>query len=291
VDWDDLKVFRAVASAGSLAGGARRVAVSQATAWRRVRALEATLRVALFDRGPTGYVLTSAGSALLVTADQVARSIDAARGRVAEAPDEVAGEVRVAAPEFVGSLITAELPALARRHPRLVVELLTGSPAAGLLVRDVDVAIRAERIAGAGFTLDAVYAIPFALYASAAYLGRHGAPAAIDDLAGHRLIAFDHSMAHVAPKAWLRSGGRGATIVFRSNSPQARLRAAQAGLGLAMLPEPLARGARGLRCALPAAAVGRLDLMLLVATASRRDPRVAAVRDLAAGALEEAARR
>ena len=118
-------------------------------------------------------------------------------------------------------------------------------------MRDVDVAIRAERVAGSGFTLEGAYAIPFALYASAAYLRRHGTPRVIDDLRGHRLVAFDHSMAHVAPKPWLRGGGRGATIVFRSNSPHARLRAAQDGLGLAMLPEPLARTARGLRCALP----------------------------------------
>ena len=291
MDWNDLKVFRAVASAGSLAGGARRVAVSQATAWRRIRALEAALRVPLFDRQPTGYVLTPAGAALLGTADDVARTIDAARGRVADASHDVAGEVRVAAPEFVGGMIATALPQLARRHPRLAVELLTGSPAAGLLVRDVDVAVRAERVAGTGFTLERVYAIPFALYASAAYLRRHGTPRAIDDLRGHRLIAFDHSMAHIAPKPWLRGGGRGATIVFRSNSPHARLRAAQDGLGLAMLPEPLARTARGLRCALAASSVGRLDLMLLVATALRRDARVLAVRDVAAAALAEAAGR
>ena len=279
MDWDDLKVFLAVASAGSLAGGARRLDVSQATTWRRIRALEDALKVTLFERKPTGYVLTPLGTSLLEAVDGVQRTIDAAQGRLADAPDSLAGEVRVAAPEFVGLMLAHRLPELAASHPRLVVELLAGSPAAGLMVRDVDVAIRAERMLGGGFALESVFAVSFGLYASPAYLRRHGRPRGIDDLKGHRLIGFDHSMAHVAPKPWLRAGGRGATIAFRSNSPHARLLACSAGLGLAMLPEPLARHAPGIRPAVPSGEVGRLDFMLFVSAALRREPRVTAVRD------------
>jgi DNA-binding transcriptional LysR family regulator len=130
-----------------------------------------------------------------------------------------------------------------------------------------------------GFALESVFAVAFGLYASPSYLRRHGRPRAIDDLKGHRLIGFDHSMAHVAPKPWLRAGGRGATIAFRSNSPHARLIACSAGLGLAMLPEPLARHAPGILPALDSAEVGQLDLMLFVSAALRREPRVTAVRD------------
>ena len=272
-------MFLAVASAGSLAGGARRLDVSQATTWRRIRALEDALKVTLFERKPTGYVLTPMGASLLEAVDGVQRTIDAARGRLADAPDSLAGEVRVAAPEFVGLMLARRLPELAAAHPRLIVELLAGSPAAGLMVRDVDVAIRAERMLGGGFALEGVFAVGFGLYAAPAYLRRHGRPRAIDDLKGHRLIGFDHSMAHVAPKPWLRAGGRGASIAFRSNSPHARLLACSAGLGLAMLPEPLARHASGIQPALPSAQVGRLDLMLFVSAALRREPRVSAVRD------------
>jgi molybdate transport repressor ModE-like protein len=288
VNWDDLKVFLAVASAGSLAGGARRLGVSQATTWRRIRALEDAMKVTLFERKASGYVITPVGSKLLGAIDGVQRTIEVAQGRLADAPDALAGEVRVAAPEFVGLMMTRRLPELAVRHPGLVVELLTGSPAAGLVVRDVDIAIRAERMLGGGFVLEKVFAVPFALYASPAYLRRFGRPRAIDDLKGHRLIGFDHSMAHIAPKPWLRAGGRGATIAFRSNSPHARLLAARAGLGLAMLPEPLAREAEGLKEVLPSAAVGRLDLMLLVSAELRREPRVTVVREFLAEVLATA---
>lgn len=286
MDWDDLKVFLAVASAGSLAGGARRLGVSQATVWRRVRALEDALRVTLFERRPGGYTLTAVGTNLLEAVDGVQRTIESARGRLADEPVEVEGEVRVAAPEFVGLMVAEHLPALAQRHPRLVIELLTGSPAAGLLARDVDIALRVERKAGTGFVLEGVFPVPFALYASPAYLKRRGAPRAIDDLKGHALVAFDHSMAHVAPKPWLRSGGRGATIAFRSNSPHARLLAARAGLGLAMLPEPLVRDAHGLRLALPTEQVGKLDLMLFVSSELRREARVTAARDFLVDLLQ-----
>jgi len=279
MDWEDLRVFLAVAGAGSLAGGARRLSVSQATAWRRIQALENSLRVTLFDRRPGGYVLTSVGTNLLRAVDGVQRTIEGARGQLTDEPEAIQGEVRVAAPEFVGLMLAERLPQLAARHPHLVIELLTGSPAAGLLVRDVDIAFRVERMLGGGFALEGVFPIPFGLYASPGYLKRFGSPRAIDDLHGHRLIGFDHSMAHVAPKPWLRSGGRGAVIAFRSNSPYARLLAARAGLGLAMLPEPLVRDSPGIRLALPSAQVGKLDLMMFVSAELKREPRVTAARN------------
>ena len=279
MNWDDLKVFIAVASAGSLAGGARRLGVSQATTWRRIRALEDAIRVTLFERKASGYVITPLGSKLLEAIDGVQRTIETAQTRLVDAPDSLSGEVRVAAPEFAGLMMAKRLPELAAQHPGLVVELLTGSPAAGLVVRDVDIAVRAERMLGSGFALEKVFSVPFALYAAPDYLKRFGIPRAIDDLKGHRLVGFDHSMAHIAPKPWLRAGGRGAVIAFRSNSPHARMLAARAGLGLAMLPEPLARGTPGLREVLPSESVGRLDLMLFVSAELRREPRVAAVRD------------
>jgi DNA-binding transcriptional LysR family regulator len=287
MDGEDLRVFLAVGGAGSLAGGARRLHVSQATAWRRIRSLEAALKVALFERHQSGYVLTTAGAVLMRAVESVPRTIEAGRNAVTHDPATVEGEVRVAAPEFVGILLAGRLPELAARHPGLVVELLTGSPAASLLVRDVDIAFRVERVASAGFVLEETFAVPFGLYASPAYVKRFGKPGSIDALAGHRLIDFDHSIAHVAPKPWLRAAGGGAIVVFRSNSPHARLAAARDGLGLAMLPEPLARGQSGLRQVLSSARVGTLELMMFASAELRREPRVGVVRDYLAGLFRD----
>lgn len=290
MDWENLKVFLAVAGAGSLAGGARRLGVSQATAWRRIRALEDSLRVTLFERRSVGYVLTVVGANLLKSVDGVQRTIEAASGQLSDEPDAIEGEVRVAAPEFLGLMVAERLPELAVRHPHLVIELLTGSPVGSLRVHDVDIAFRVERMLADGFVLEGVFSIPFGLYASPGYLERFGKPRAIDALKGHRLIAFDHSMAHVGPKPWLRAGGRGATIAFRSNSPHARLLAARAGLGLVMLPEPLVRNSPGIELVLPSAMVGKLDLMMFVSGELRREPRVTAVRDFLVGLFSERAK-
>lgn len=279
MNWDDLRVFLAVARSGSLAGGARQLRTSQATAWRRVHALEESLGVKLFERRSTGYALTNAGANLLGALDGVQRTIEDVRREVAQARDATEGEVRLAVPDFVGLMVANAVSRLAAEHPRLVVELITDNPTRGLHVRDVDVAVRPERRQADGFTLEGIFSIPYGLYAAPEYLERHGRPRAIDDLTGHRLIAFDHAMTHVAPKPWMRAGGRGATIVFRSNSPRARLLAARSGLGLVMLPEPLVRDTPSLRPVLPADSVGRLDVMVFAATELRREPRVTAVRD------------
>lgn len=285
MNWENLRIFLAVAEAGSLAGAARRLRLSQATVWRRIAALERSLSARLFERRQSGYVLTAAGASFLGGLEGLPRTVDAARRRLTNAADAVEGEVRVTAPEFVGVLIADGLGALARAHPRLGLELLTGSPAAALLARDVDIALRVERMAAAGFVAEATFSIPCGLYGSAAYVRRFGAPAAIDALAGHRLIDFDHSMAHVAPRPWLQSGDRGAVVAFRSSSPHARLAAARAGLGLAMLPDPLVSSGAGLQQIIGSEHVGCLDLVMFVNAGLRREPRVTAARDFLAGLL------
>lgn len=288
LNWDDLKIFLTVAAAGSLAGASRRLGISQATVWRRIGALEAALETPLFERRPGGYVLASAGNVLLKSLDGVQRTIETAGSGLAQSPAGAEGEVRITAPEFPGQALAERLANLARRHPRLVIELLTGSPAASIMAREVDIALRVERSPSAGFALEAVVPIPFNVYAAPSYLKRFGAPKAIDDFKGHRLIDFDRSWAHIAPRPWQKSGGRGASVVFRSNSPHARLAAVRAGLGLVLLPELLARNDPDLSVVLPTEVVGTLDLMMYVAVQLKREPRVIAARDFLVELLGEA---
>ncbi|HUL07982.1 MAG TPA: LysR family transcriptional regulator [Candidatus Acidoferrum sp.] len=279
MDWNDLRIFLAVAEVGSLAGAARRLRLSHATAWRRIGALERALQVALFERRAGGYVLTPAGLRFLEGISGVERTVDAACRQLTQAAAVAEGEVRIAAPEFVGAMLADGLGRLQQRHPRLVLELLTGSPAASLLARDVDIALRVERLPAGGLVPEATFSIPCGLYASPAYLRRFGAPPALDDLSGHRLVDFDRSIAHIAPRPWLRAGGRGAEVAFRSNSPHARMAAARAGLGLAMLPDPIVARRSGLRRVIGSDQVGGLDLMLFVNAGLRREPRITAARD------------
>src|SRR5262245_6331296 len=133
MDWDNLKIFLAVAAAGGLGGAARRLGVSQATVWRRIKALEDSLETPLFERRPEGYVLGAAGNALLRSLEGVQRSIETAGRGLAQSAHGAEGEVRITAPEFPGQMLAERLASLSRRHPRLVIELLTGSPAASIM--------------------------------------------------------------------------------------------------------------------------------------------------------------
>lgn len=282
MDWDNLKVFLAVAEAGSLAGASRRLRMSQATVWRRVQGLETSLATTLFERRAQGYVLTPAGTVLLRRLGSLHGKVEAACQGLSNELDAGDGEVRVTAPEFAGLMIVSRLAELAQRHPRLVVELLTRSPIAALMARDVDIALRIEPMPAGTFALEDIYQIPFSLYAAPAYIERFGQPAAIDTLEGHRLIDFDYSMAHLAPRPWQRFAGRDATIVFRSNSPNCRLEAARAGLGLALLPEPLVGDDPRLQPVIRSDQIGTLELRLFVRAEMQRDARLGAVRDFLA---------
>jgi molybdate transport repressor ModE-like protein len=277
MDWEDLKVFLAVARAGSLAAASRRLRLSQATVWRRMRALDESLDATLFERRSTGYVLTAQGTSFLRALDGVDETISSARRRLAEGAESPEGEVRISLPEFLSPLIGAKTPELIARHPRVRLESLSASPLAQLGVRDADVAIRAERPLVGGYWISEPYPIPFALYASPDYVRQHGAPHSLDALAGHRLIDFDHSIEHAAPGPWRGADLREVTVVFRSSSPHARLAAARRGAGLAMLPECLVGDDPTLRTLIPASSIGALDLMLCVNSELMREPRIAAV--------------
>jgi molybdate transport repressor ModE-like protein len=277
MDWEDVRVFLAVARAGSLAAASRRLRLSQATVWRRMRALDDALEATLFERRSTGYVLTAQGTSFLRALDGVDETIASARRRIAEGGDAPEGEVRVSLPEFLAPLIGSRIPELISRHPRVRLESISASPLAQLGIRDADVAIRAERPLVGGYWISEPFSVPFALYAAPSYIRELGAPAALDALSGHRLVDFDHSIEHAAPAPWRSADLSEVVVPFRSSSPHARCEAARRGVGLAMLPVCLVEDDPSLRVVLPSATVGALELMICVHVESMREPRIAAI--------------
>jgi molybdate transport repressor ModE-like protein len=277
MDWEDVKVFLAVARAGSLAAASRRLRLSQATVWRRMRALDEALDTTLFERRSTGYVLTAQGTSFLRGLDGVDETIASARRRLAEGGDTPEGEVRVSLPEFLAPVIANKIPDLIARHPRVRLESLSASPLAQLGVRDADVAVRAERPLVGGYWISDSFPVPFALYAAPSYIREFGAPTALDALSGHRLIDFDHSIEHAAPGPWRSADLSEVAVVFRSSSPYARCEAARRGVGLAMLPTCVVADDTSLCAVIPSSAVGMLELMICVNADLMREPRIAAV--------------
>ena len=290
MDWDRLRHFAALASAGSLAAAARRLDSSPATVWRQVAKLEARLEIRLFEarRGP--YRLSAAGRRLLDSVERMEAELGAATRDLTGLERQVGGEVRLTAPEFLSEgVIAPRLGQLARDHPLLRVELVTASPTAALAQRETDLALRFDRPQRGGFQTAASFAVGFGVYAAPAYLDGRAPPQDPYDLTGQALIDFDESQGHVAPARWLRRSARNATVVFRSNSLHARLAAARAGLGLLLLPSITGDREATLARIWSSAELGRLDLQLLLNERVGRAPRVRVLREHLLTVLESEA--
>jgi len=288
MQWDDVRIFLAVANAGSLAAGARRLRLSQATVWRRMRALDASLGATLFERRPTGYVLTSQGTTFLRALEGIESTMTVARRRLSEGQDVIEGDVRIATPEFLASMLAARAAALASKHPRLRLEIVSSSPIAEYGYGEADIALRVERPTIGGFWISDPFPVRFALYASDAYVERHGAPVSLQDLSSHHLIDFDHSLAHAVPEPWRHTDLAKTRVALRCSSPHGRYAAACAGLGLALLPRCIGSADQHLREVLPPRIVGALDIFVCVRAELLGEARIAAVIEFASRALRAA---
>ena len=286
MEWEDLRYFLAVARRQSLAAAARDLKVSQATVWRHVARLEQSLQVRLFAQRSTGYILSAAGEGLQESAQRVEAEIQAAKGRLSSNTAKLRGEVRLTTPELVAGLLAANLQMLRMRHPELCVEMVTSTPTAALSRRETDIALRYEAAAHGSLVIEHRFAVGFGIYASPGYIRKHGRPTAVDHFNGHALIGFDDSAGHVAPARWLRKGGQGARITFRSNSLQARFAAAKSGVGCALLPAMLGDGDPELVQVFSERAAGSLELYLFVNGRVTNSPNIAAVRSFIVSVLE-----
>jgi DNA-binding transcriptional LysR family regulator len=275
MNWTDLQHFLAVASGDGLSSAARNLGVSQVTVWRHIKRLEEVLQVRLFEDRKSGYVVSPAGRRLLETARRMEVELTATRQALSGSDAHLIGEVRLTAPEMVGSELLAEnLSDFRARHPRLRIELVTGNPAVGLSRRETDIALRYDGSAQGDFLIARRFAVGFGVYATREYVTRNGAPEAIDRFDGHTLITFDDSPGHVAPARWQLKGGKGGEIAFRSNSLHARIAVAMVGTGCTLMPCILGDRHGDLVQVLSPRQVGSLELFVFINRRIQNSPRV-----------------
>jgi DNA-binding transcriptional LysR family regulator len=140
-NWDDYRYFLAVARAGTLSAAAERLGTEHTTVARHIHALERALNTRLFHKSHLGYALTDAGERLLATAEAIESALLASRA-AAVGEQEIAGIVRIGAPDGFGSMFLApRIHALTARHPRLEVEIFAAARIFSLTRREADIAI------------------------------------------------------------------------------------------------------------------------------------------------------
>lgn len=191
MNWDDVRIFLAVARAGQILGAAKRLELNHATVSRRVVALEEALKAKLFRRLTTGTELTEAGSRFLEVAERMEADMIAARAEIAGESDDIAGTVRIGAPDGFGvAFLARRLGGLVDRHPQLALQLVPIPRSFSLSRREADIAITVDRPTEGRLVAAKLVDYTLGLYASKDYAAAHGLPETAQQLARHRLIGY-----------------------------------------------------------------------------------------------------
>ncbi|MGF7148260.1 DNA-binding transcriptional LysR family regulator [Sphingomonas zeicaulis] len=237
LDWDDVRLFLAIARAGTLTGAGAALKLSQPTAGRRLRALEAACGVALFQRTAGGLHLTDEGEAMLIGAQRMEEEALGLQRQFAGSGEEVAGALRLSSSEWFAHLVlTPPVTAFTARHPAVTVELIADFRLLSLDRREAELVFRFKPFDAPHIVQRRFTHIRYGLFAAPAYVEAHGFPASGADGEGHRLVMMDSQFDTLADVLWLRRRFPRAQIAIRSNSREVQAAAAACGAGLAVLP-------------------------------------------------------
>jgi len=252
MDWDNIRVFLAVARAGQFVAAAKRLRLDHATVSRRIAALEAALGAKLFDRRTTGAKLTSSGERFLGAAEEMESAFLHAQGEISGVDLELTGDVRIGAPDgFSTYYLTAVLRDFAERHPHVRLQLMPLPQLTPLARREVDVVVGLDKPEAGRFVARKLTDYTLGIYASAAYVKRYGAPAEVEALKRHRLIGYVEEHAFSSALDYVRELYDGAPTSFESASAVTQLEALRAGVGVGVIHEFIARRFKDLVRILP----------------------------------------
>lgn len=189
MDWDKLRIFHAVADAGSLTHAGETLHLSQSAVSRQIRALEDSLNATLFHRHARGLILTEQGELLFDATQSMYRRLDTAEARIRDSKEAALGELRVTTTIGFGTLwLAPRLPALYAKYPDLKIDLMLEERVLDLPMREADVAIRMKEPSQADLIRRRLMGVRMRLYATQSYLDSHPIPATMPDIARHRLI-------------------------------------------------------------------------------------------------------
>ncbi|MDO5646388.1 LysR family transcriptional regulator [Paracoccus sp. (in: a-proteobacteria)] len=282
MDWDKLRIFHAVADAGSLTHAGDTLHLSQSAVSRQIRALEESLGTTLFHRHARGLILTEQGELLFEATSTMARKLESTSARIRDSEDGVFGELRVTTTVGFGSLwLAPRLVKLYDKYPDLRIDLMLEERLLDLPMREADVAIRMKEPNQSDLIRRRLLNIRMRLYASPDYIAAKGMPKTLADLDQHRLICQKPNLPQVAAGADLvqqiMTHPIGSTLTV--NNYFGVVQATLANLGIGVMPAYLLADYPQLVRVLPDLESDEVPVFLAYPEELRQTRRVAVFRD------------
>ncbi len=285
MDWDKLRIFHAVAEAGSFTHAGETLNLSQSAISRQISTLEESLGISLFHRHARGLLLTEQGELLQKAARDIFGKMSMIEGRLLDSKQLPEGPLRITTTEFIGSTwLAPRLNDLREKHPDVQLTLLLDDRILNLGMREADAAIRLYKPEHPDLIQRQLTTINFHIYGSKAYLEKHGMPEDIKDLKNHTLIAYPENVpVPFSDPNWLfRLAGLDPEDNYNllmMNSMYAIHRAVEGGTGLATLPDYLAEDNKNIQMVLPQAQPDGVDMYFVYPEERRHSQRIAIFRD------------
>lgn len=235
-NWDDLRIFLAVARHQSLSGAGKTLRLDPATIGRRIQRLEDRLAARLFIKSPQGYHLSEAGQDLLDKSGEIEQNVQSAFSGIEGSAGDLGGSIRVGAPDGVANyLLPQVVAAICDENPRLSVHIVALPRVFDLSKREADMAITVSAPTTGRLTVQRLTDYHLSLAASVDYLASHPPINSRADLAEHRLIGYIPDMIFDKELDYLKELGDGLSATLCSNSFSVQLNWARRGAGVCIV--------------------------------------------------------
>jgi len=285
MDWDKLRVFHAVAEAGSFTHAGERLTLSQSAVSRQISNLEDSLHVKLFHRHARGLKLTEQGEHLFETAHEVFAKLAMAEARIADVKEKPQGPLLITTTVAFGSIwLTPRIKEFIELYPDIEVSLVLADTELDLSMREADAAIRMMPPTQPDLIQRHLMTMNYRNYAAPEYLKARGIPKTAKDLDHHSIVVYGEDASppvgdlNMLLDAGIKSGPP-REPVLRVNSIYGIYRAVQSGLGIAALPEYMSREGRNLVEVLPEIPGSSLDVYFVYPEEVRNAERIIVLRD------------
>ena len=245
MDWDKLKIFHAVAEAGSFTSATVILNISQSAISRQIQSLEEDLNVKLFERHARGLTLTENGEYVYKTAREVIGKLKEVERSLGDKKNKPTGKLTVSTVVSFGTTwLTPRIQEFMQLNPEIEIELIFDDKELDLSTRQADIGIFMRRPKKLSYIQRKLININYHIYGSPKYLEKHGYPKTVKDLDKHKFISFGRGApSPVYNPDWALKLGmkdnKKRKTVMKVNSVYGLLLAVQSGVGLASLPDYL----------------------------------------------------